>query len=63
MKKEDIKDGCLVTDRWYPEKGIGKITNKKKTVFTVSFPRESIQYDFAHAQFLDMQEDNNGIQN
>ena len=53
MKKQDIKDGCSVIDRWYPEKGTGTITNTKKTVFTVVFPKETVKYDYSHAQFLD----------
>jgi len=30
MKKDNIKEGNLVIDRWYPEYGTGRITNVKK---------------------------------
>jgi hypothetical protein len=53
MKRKDIKDGCLVIDRWYIEYGTGKITNVKKTVFNVIFNDKIIKYDYPHAQFLD----------
>jgi len=42
MKRKDIKDSCLVIDRWYIEYGTGRITNDK-----------IIKYDYPHAQFLD----------
>lgn len=54
MKKEDIKENTIVVDRWFRELGSGRITNVKKTVFTVVFPNQSIKYDYPHAQFLDV---------
>ena len=53
MEKVEIKNNCLVIDRWFRDYGIGKITNVKKTVFTVIFGNKEIKYDYAHAQFLD----------
>jgi hypothetical protein len=53
MKREDIKNNCIVIDRWFREYGTGRITNVKKTVFTVIFGDKEIKYDYAHAQFLE----------
>ncbi len=53
MRRQDIKDGTLVIDRWFSEWGIGLIESVKKTVFTVKYPGQSIKYDYAHAQFLE----------
>ena len=56
MKKEDIKKGAVVIDRWYKEYGTGFISNVKKTVFTVNFSGNvgKIKYDYPHSQFLDL---------
>jgi hypothetical protein len=54
MKKNEVKENISVIDRWYPEKGTGKITKVLKTIFKVSFKRETITYDYPHAQFLDV---------
>lgn len=53
MKREEIKNNCVVIDRWFKEYGSGIITKVKKTVFTVVFGDKIIKYDYAHAQFLD----------
>lgn len=52
MKKEDIKVGTKVIDRWYKEYGIGEVIDVKKTQFTIAFPEKNIIYDFLHTQFL-----------
>lgn len=43
----------MVIDRWWPEWGCGKITDVKKTVFTVDFDGNKLKYDYPHAQFLE----------
>ena len=53
MKREEIKNNSIVIDRWFIEYVTGRITNVKKTVFTVIFGNREIKYDYAHAQFLD----------
>jgi hypothetical protein len=53
MKREEIKNNLAVTDRWFIEYGTGRITDVKKTVFTVIFGNKTIKYDYAHAQFLE----------
>lgn len=53
MKRQDVQNGVLVIDRWFPEWGVGSIENVKKTVFTVKYPEQSVKYDYAHAQFLE----------
>lgn len=54
MKKSEIKNDCTVIDRWFREYGTGRITNVKKTVFTVIFGDKPIKYDYPHAHFLDI---------
>lgn len=55
MKKDEIKEGVLVVDRWFTEYGTGVVCNVKKTVFTVDFGGNvgKMKYDYPHAQFLD----------
>ena len=45
MKREEIKNNRIVIDRWFREYGIGRITNVKKTVFTVIFGNREVKYD------------------
>ena len=52
MKREEIKEGVLVMDKWYLEYGVGRIVSVKKTRFTVIFGYNKIRYDYPHAQFL-----------
>ncbi len=54
MSPKEIKNNLFVIDRWYPEYGIGKITDMKKTVFTVIFKNKKIKYDYPHAYFLNI---------
>lgn len=60
MNIDEVKNGCLVIDRWYTHYGTGRIENVKKTVFTVIFGDKEIQYDFAHARFLEVVENKFG---
>jgi hypothetical protein len=53
MKRDEVKNNCIVVDRWFREYGTGRITNVKKTIFTVVFCNKEIKYDYAHAQFLE----------
>jgi hypothetical protein len=53
VKREEIKNNCIVIDRWFREYGTGRIIDVKKTVFTIIFGNKTIKYDYAHAQFLD----------
>ena len=51
MKRDEIKEGVLVTDKMF---GLGKIKDVKKTVFTVEYskPHGDVKYDYPHARFL-----------
>lgn len=54
MIKEEIKKNKKVVDRWYPEKGIGTITQVLKTVIKISFGSSTETWDYQHAkEFLD----------
>lgn len=53
MVKTEIKNGCIIIDRWVPEYGTGRIDNVKKTVFNVIFNNKTVKYDYPHAQFLE----------
>jgi len=52
MKFEDIKVGQTVSDRWFPEWGIGRVTIVLKTRVIISYPNRSEIYDKGHVQFL-----------
>lgn len=55
MKKNEIKEDLLVRDTWWREWGVGKIKNVKKTVFDVQFGSTVLKFDYAHAQFLEVE--------
>jgi len=54
MKRTEVKENIGVIDRCYPELGPGRITNVKKTIFTVVFVNKEVIYDYPHAQFLEL---------
>jgi hypothetical protein len=56
MKKQDVKKGVSVIDRWYRELGTGLIVEVLKTRFKVNFRGDIHTYDYPHAQFLDVVE-------
>ena len=63
MKKSELKVGMLVTDRWFPEWGNGKIIKIMKTRVKIDFNGRIIEldsvkrkhrtYDYDHIQFLE----------
>lgn len=63
MDKKLISENVQVMDRGYLQYGIGKITNVKKTCFDVNFgyPTGVIPYDYPHAQFLDIVDDDGKV--
>lgn len=52
MKKEEIREGVLVVDRWYPEKGTGVIFKVLKTRLKVTFKGAEETWDYPHAKLF-----------
>ena len=52
MKFIDLKKGMKVSDRWYPDWGIGVVYDLTKTGVLITFGTKEIAYDKAHVQFL-----------
>lgn len=46
------KEGVLVTEKGYPEKGTGYIKEVKKTVIKVDFNGDIQTWDFPHAKLF-----------
>lgn len=57
MKGRDVKEGIKVIDRGYPEMGTGLVTETLKTVFKVDFNGDIHTYDYPHAKFLNVIEE------
>jgi len=53
MKKEDVKEGVNIFDRWLKNFGTGTIVDVKKTVFTVRYSDMQLKYNYSNAQYLD----------
>jgi hypothetical protein len=54
MKISEMKPGQKVCDRWYWDWGIGIVRRVLKTVAYIQFGHETIKYDAAHTQFLEV---------
>ncbi len=54
MKFSDLKKGMRVSDRWYPDWGIGVVLEVKKTVAKIRFcVKGEMKFDKPHIQFLE----------
>jgi hypothetical protein len=65
MKKSELKVGMMVTDRWFPDWGTGKVIKIMKTRVKIDFNGRIIltdfdsvkckprTYDYDHVQFLE----------
>lgn len=54
MKADEVKLRRKVFDRWYPERGTGRVVQVLKTRAKIRWPDGTVQtYDHAHFQFLE----------
>jgi hypothetical protein len=53
VKREDLRVGQRVADRWFLEWGVGVVERVLKTRVKIRFPSETRTYDLAHLQFLE----------
>ena len=56
MKKDELKIGLTVSDRWFEDWGFGVIKEILKTRVKIKFQNgELVTYDYPHLQFLNIE--------